>query len=70
MTGEEHELTRGPATDAAARDTASQRALFSYLTADVADEYLAIMRLFTGTLLADRWPRHEPARHRYRVAGG
>lgn len=26
---------------------------FSYLTADVADEYLAIMRLFTATLLAD-----------------
>jgi hypothetical protein len=34
-------------------DTSSQRALFSYLTANVAEEYLAIMRLFTGTLLAD-----------------
>ena len=28
------------------------RALFSYLTADAADDYIAIMRLFTGTLLA------------------
>jgi len=27
--------------------------LFSYLTADAADDYLAIMRLFTGTLLTD-----------------
>lgn len=53
MTGEEVDLTHGSATAAAARDSVSQRALFSYLTADVADEYLAIMRLFTGTLLAD-----------------
>jgi uncharacterized protein (TIGR02677 family) len=40
------------ATDSA-RDTSSQRALFSYLTADAANDYLAIMRLFTGTLLTD-----------------
>jgi uncharacterized protein (TIGR02677 family) len=53
MTSEEDELPRGPVTDVAARDTAAQRALFSYLTADVADEYLAIMRLYTSTLLAD-----------------
>jgi hypothetical protein len=53
MTGEEDEPPRGPEPDAAAPDTSSQRALFSYLTADAADDYLAIMRLFTGTLLAD-----------------
>jgi uncharacterized protein (TIGR02677 family) len=41
------------AADAAALDTSSQRALFSYLTSDIADEYIAIMRLFTGTLLTD-----------------
>ena len=34
-------------------DTSSHRRLFSYLTADAADEYIAIMRLFTGTLLTD-----------------
>lgn len=37
----------------AARDTSAHRRLFTYLTADAADEYIAIMRLFTGTLLAD-----------------
>ncbi|GAA3212423.1 DUF2397 domain-containing protein [Dactylosporangium siamense] len=36
---------RSPAPD--------HRALFSYLTADAADDYIAIMRLFAGTLLAD-----------------
>jgi len=36
-----------------AHDTSSHRRLFSYLTADAADEYIAIMRLFTGTLLTD-----------------
>ena len=36
-----------------AQDTSSHRKLFSYLTADVADDYIAIMRLFTGTLLTD-----------------
>jgi uncharacterized protein (TIGR02677 family) len=36
-----------------ATDTSTQRALFSYLTADATEEYLAIMRLFAGTLLAD-----------------
>jgi hypothetical protein len=36
-----------------ATDTSAQRALFTYLTVDAAEEYLAIMRLFTGTLLAD-----------------
>ena len=30
-----------------------QRSLFSYLTADAAGDYIAIMRLFTSTLLAD-----------------
>src|SRR3954447_10228567 len=34
-------------------DTSSHRKLFSYLTADAADDYIAIMRLFTGTLLTD-----------------
>jgi uncharacterized protein (TIGR02677 family) len=41
------------AADMWAADTSAQRALFSYLTADSAGDYLAIMRLFTGTLLAD-----------------
>lgn len=36
-----------------AQDTSPHRRLFSYLTADVADDYIAIMRLFTGTLLTD-----------------
>ncbi|MFE9958928.1 DUF2397 domain-containing protein [Micromonospora sp. NPDC005299] len=36
-----------------ARDTSTQRALFTYLTAEVADDYIAIMRVITGTLLAD-----------------
>ncbi|NJC73018.1 DUF2397 domain-containing protein [Planosporangium thailandense] len=53
MTDEEDEGTHGLAADVTVRDTSSQRALFSYLTADVADEYIAIMRLFTSTLLAD-----------------
>ena len=52
MINDEEEPARAAVTDAAP-DTSSQRALFSYLTADVADEYLAIMRLFTSTLLAD-----------------
>jgi uncharacterized protein (TIGR02677 family) len=51
MTTDEDELQL--AAGAATPDTSAQRALFSYLTADVAEEYLAIMRLFTGTLLAD-----------------
>lgn len=34
-------------------ETSSHRKLFSYLTADAADDYIAIMRLFTGTLLTD-----------------
>ena len=34
-------------------NTSVQRALFSYLTGEAAEEYLAIMRVFTGTLLAD-----------------
>ncbi len=38
---------------AAVHDTSAHRKLFSYLTAEVADDYIAIMRLFTGTLLAD-----------------
>src|SRR5947199_6933542 len=44
-----------PRTTVAERttDTSTQRALFSYLTADAADEYIAIMRLFAGTLLTD-----------------
>ena len=53
MTNKEGEPPGGSAATATAADTSSQRALFSYLTADAADEYLAIMRLFTGTLLAD-----------------
>ncbi len=53
MTTDEDELQRRVSTDPTTHDTSSQRALFSYLTAEVADEYLAIMRLFTGTLLAD-----------------
>ena len=36
-----------------AHDTSSHRKLFSYLTADAADDYIAIMRLFAGTLLTD-----------------
>ena len=55
MISEEDGSPRGPA-DAAARDTLSQRDLYRYLTVDsaeVAQEYLAIMGLFTGTLLAD-----------------
>jgi uncharacterized protein (TIGR02677 family) len=51
MTSDDEALHDAPSTEVA--DTSAQRALFSYLTADVADEYLAIMRLFTGTLLAD-----------------
>lgn len=38
---------------AVAHDTSSHRKLFSYLTAEAADDYIAIMRLFTGTLLTD-----------------
>lgn len=53
MTSEADEPSDGSAASAAVPDTSSQRALFSYLTADAGDEYLAIMRLFTGTLLAD-----------------
>jgi len=53
MTTDEDELPDGAVAEDATRDTSAQRALFSYLTADAADEYLAIMRLFTGTLLAD-----------------
>jgi uncharacterized protein (TIGR02677 family) len=53
MIGYEHRENEGVRTVAASRDASAQRALFSYLTADAADEYLAIMRLFTGTLLAD-----------------
>ncbi|BCY13426.1 DUF2397 domain-containing protein [Actinoplanes sp. L3-i22] len=34
-------------------DTSAHRKLFSYLTADAADDYIAIMRLFSGTLLND-----------------
>lgn len=34
-------------------DKTAHRALFSYLTADAADDYIEIMRLFTATLLAD-----------------
>ena len=41
------------APEEAARDPSSHRRLFTYLTADAADDYIAIMRLFTGTLLAD-----------------
>ncbi|GIF04604.1 DUF2397 domain-containing protein [Actinoplanes siamensis] len=36
-----------------AHDTSVHRKLFTYLTADAADDYIAIMRLFTGTLLTD-----------------
>jgi uncharacterized protein (TIGR02677 family) len=53
MIVDREELRPGLNADTNGRDTTAQRALFSYLTADVADEYLAIMRLFTGTLLAD-----------------
>jgi uncharacterized protein (TIGR02677 family) len=53
MASGEDDAADGMAIDEATRDTSSQRALFSYLTADVADDYLAIMRLFTSTLLAD-----------------
>jgi uncharacterized protein (TIGR02677 family) len=53
MTVDEDGLPGGASAGDAARDTSSQRALFSYLTADAADDYLAIMRLFTGTLLTD-----------------
>lgn len=49
MTGEEFDLTRASATDAAGSDTASERALFSYLTVDAADEHLAIMRTLAGS---------------------
>jgi uncharacterized protein (TIGR02677 family) len=44
------------ATETVVRDSLAQRDLFRYLTVDspdVAQEYIAIMRLFTGTLLAD-----------------
>src|SRR2546429_2814878 len=53
MIGNEHEEHEGVDVGAPPRDASTQRALFSYLTADAADEYLAIMRLFSGTLLAD-----------------
>ncbi len=53
MTTSVKESPAGPEPSVSAQDTSAQRALFSYLTADAADEYLAIMRLFTGTLLAD-----------------
>ena len=53
MRFDEDGLPGGASAEDAARDTSSQRALFSYLTADAADDYLSIMRLFTGTLLAD-----------------
>jgi uncharacterized protein (TIGR02677 family) len=53
MPTDDEGLGRGGSAATTAHDSSSQRALFSYLTADVADEYLAIMRLFTGTLLAD-----------------
>ncbi|CUU56852.1 TIGR02677 family protein [Parafrankia irregularis] len=39
--------------ESAVQDTAARRALFSYLTAEAADDYMAVMRLFSETLLAD-----------------
>ncbi|MEJ3750583.1 DUF2397 domain-containing protein [Actinomycetes bacterium KLBMP 9797] len=53
MTSDEQAPQDASAVEVAVADTSAQRALFSYLTADVADDYLAIMRLFTGTLVAD-----------------
>ncbi|MCW6003497.1 DUF2397 domain-containing protein [Micromonospora sp. CPCC 205371] len=53
MTSDEQALRDASAVEVAVADTSAQRALFSYLTAEVAEEYLAIMRLFTSTLLAD-----------------
>lgn len=47
------EDNESPAAADAMPDTSSHRALFSYLTAEAADDYIAIMRLFTGTLLTD-----------------
>jgi uncharacterized protein (TIGR02677 family) len=55
MAGNEEQWPRD-ATETAVREPMAQRDLFRYLTvdsADVAHEYLAIMRLITGTLLAD-----------------
>src|SRR6266542_455065 len=53
MTTSVKESPAGPEPSVSAQDTSAQRALFSYLTADAADDYLSIMRLFTGTLLTD-----------------
>jgi len=39
--------------DTAAGDSVTHRQLFAYLNAEHADSYIAIMRLFTSTLLAD-----------------
>ena len=49
MTVDEDGLRGGASAEDAARDTSSQRVLFSYLTVDAADDYLAIMRLFTSS---------------------
>ncbi|ADP80452.1 DUF2397 domain-containing protein [Pseudofrankia inefficax] len=42
-----------PDLASAAREMAARRSLFTYLTVEAADEYMAVMRLFTETLLAD-----------------
>jgi uncharacterized protein (TIGR02677 family) len=52
MTTDE-DISLVPGLVGATHDTSAHRKLFSYLTAEVADDYIAIMRLFTGTLLAD-----------------
>lgn len=51
--GNDHATGTGVASEASADEDDVRRNLYRYVTADNAVEYIALMRLFTGTLLAD-----------------